>query len=87
MNDQLMGTFAKTANVDYYLSFAEQGKQTSFFRLQKTNRSLPFPFSIYIYVYIYLLKRRHIIYIYLYLYIYQYVQWWAVLQLLRYKVT
>jgi hypothetical protein len=27
-----MGTFAETANVDYRLSFADQGKQTSFFR-------------------------------------------------------
>jgi hypothetical protein len=41
-----MGTFADTANVDHRLSFAEQGKQTSVFRLQKTNGSLPFPFSI-----------------------------------------
>jgi hypothetical protein len=29
-----MGTFAETANVDYRLSFANQGKQTS----------IPFPF-------------------------------------------
>jgi hypothetical protein len=26
--------------------FADQGKQTSDFRLQKTNGSLPFPFSV-----------------------------------------
>ncbi len=42
-----MGTFAETANVDYRLLLANQGKQTSFFRFrsQKTNGSLPFPFS------------------------------------------
>jgi hypothetical protein len=28
-----MGTFAKTAIVDYCLSFAHQGKQTSVFRI------------------------------------------------------
>jgi hypothetical protein len=41
-----MGTFAETAIVDFRLSFASQGKQTSVFRfhLQQTNRSLPFPF-------------------------------------------
>jgi hypothetical protein len=54
MNDQLMGTFAKTANVDHYLSFADQGKQTSFFRLQKTNGICRFRFPfIYMYLYIY----------------------------------
>ncbi len=76
-----MGTFAETANVDYCLSFADQGKQTSVFYLQKTNRSLPFaankwkfPFSlssvfqIYIYIYIYIN-----IYISIYLYIYMYI--------------
>ncbi len=43
-----MGVFAKTAIVDYHLSFAYQGKKTSFFcfLLQKTNRNLPFPFSV-----------------------------------------
>jgi hypothetical protein len=30
-----MGTFAETANVDYRLSFADQGKQTSVVRLQQ----------------------------------------------------
>jgi hypothetical protein len=46
-----MGTFAETTNVDYLLSFADEGKQTSVynFRLQKTNESLPFPF-IYIHI-------------------------------------
>jgi hypothetical protein len=41
-----MGTFAETAIVDYRLLFADQGKQTSIFRLrlQQTNRSLPFLF-------------------------------------------
>jgi hypothetical protein len=53
-----MGTFAETANVDYRLSFADQGKQTAIFhfrlrkqrkfsifvfRLQQTNRSCRFP--------------------------------------------
>jgi hypothetical protein len=39
-----MGKFAETAIVDYRLSFADQGKQTSVFRfrLLQTNGSLPF---------------------------------------------
>ncbi len=39
--------FAVTTTVDYRLSFADQGKQMFIFRfrLQKTNRSLPFPFA------------------------------------------
>jgi hypothetical protein len=43
-----MGKFAKTTFVDYRLSFAGQGKQTSVFRfrLQLTNESLPFPFYV-----------------------------------------
>jgi hypothetical protein len=41
-----MGTFADTANVYYRLSFADQGKQTAGFRLQKTKGSLPFPFPV-----------------------------------------
>jgi hypothetical protein len=43
-----MGTFAETAIVDYRLSFADQGKQTSVFSflLQQTNGSLPFPFRV-----------------------------------------
>jgi hypothetical protein len=42
-----MGTFAESANVDYRLSFAEQGKQTFAYRfsLQQTNGSLPFSFA------------------------------------------
>jgi hypothetical protein len=44
-----MGTFAETVIVDYRLSCADQGKQTTVyrFRLQQTNRSLPshFPFA------------------------------------------
>ncbi len=39
------GTFADTANVDYRLLFADQGKKTSVFGFQKTNRSLLFLFS------------------------------------------
>jgi hypothetical protein len=35
-----MGLFAETANVDYHLLFADQGEQTSVFRLQRTNGSL-----------------------------------------------
>jgi hypothetical protein len=40
-----MGTFAETAIVGYYLSFADRGKHTSIFRFrfQQSNRSLPFP--------------------------------------------
>jgi hypothetical protein len=43
-----MGTFAERANVDYRLSFSNQGKQTSVsaFHLQETNRGLPFLFAI-----------------------------------------
>jgi hypothetical protein len=45
-----MGMFAGTAIVPYRYrsSFANQGKQTFFFRfsLQKTNGSLSFPFSV-----------------------------------------
>jgi hypothetical protein len=41
-----VGTFAETAIIDYRLLFADQGKQTSTFRLQQPNGSLPFPFSI-----------------------------------------
>jgi 6-phosphogluconolactonase (cycloisomerase 2 family) len=37
--------FFTSANVDHLLLFADQGKQTSVFRLQKTNGSLQFPFS------------------------------------------
>jgi hypothetical protein len=41
-----MDMFAEIAMVDYCLSFADQGKQTSVihFHLQQTNGSLPFPF-------------------------------------------
>jgi hypothetical protein len=42
----LMGMFAKTANVDFRLLFANQRKQTSVFCLQKTKESLSFLFSI-----------------------------------------
>jgi hypothetical protein len=43
-----MGMFAKTAIVDYRLSFADHGKQMSVFcfRLQQANGSLLFPFSV-----------------------------------------
>jgi hypothetical protein len=43
-----MDMFAETAIVDYYLSFADQGKQTSFFFfcLQQTNGSLMFLCSV-----------------------------------------
>jgi hypothetical protein len=41
-----MGMFAETAIVDYHLSFADQGKQTSVFcfLLQQTDGSLHFCF-------------------------------------------
>ncbi len=69
-----MGTFADTANVDYGLSFTDQGKQTEVcrFRLQQTNRNCCFPYihiySIckYVYrcvcvrIYIYIDIDRHI---------------------------
>ncbi len=42
------GTFVETAIVDYHVSFADQGEQSSVFnfRLQQTNRNIPFPFSV-----------------------------------------
>jgi hypothetical protein len=42
-----MGTLADTANIDYRLSFVDQGKQIFIFcfRLQQTNGSLSFLFS------------------------------------------
>jgi hypothetical protein len=42
-----MGTFHDTAVVDYRLSLAGLGKQTSVFRLclKQTNGSVPFPFA------------------------------------------
>jgi hypothetical protein len=63
-----MGTFAETANVDYRLLFADQGKQTSAFPLQKTNKSLPLIFLVCktevavfrMYIYIYILIWQHI---------------------------
>jgi hypothetical protein len=43
-----MGTFAEPAIIDYRLTFADQGKQTSIFRfrLQQINESLPFQFRL-----------------------------------------
>jgi hypothetical protein len=47
MDKAQMGTFAETGNVDYHLSFADQGKETSVFqfRLQQTSKN--FPFSVF----------------------------------------
>jgi hypothetical protein len=72
-----MGTFADTANFNYHLSFAGQGKQTSVFHLQQTNGSFPFPFpelmkndnfhlfaangKLYKYIYIYILVCCHFV--------------------------
>jgi hypothetical protein len=39
-----MGTFADTANVDYHVSFAESGKQTSVFRFPCKWNSVDCPF-------------------------------------------
>jgi hypothetical protein len=39
-----MGTFAESVIVDYFLSIADQGKQTFCFCLQQTNGSLLFTF-------------------------------------------
>jgi hypothetical protein len=57
-----MGAFAETAIVDYHLSFADQGKQTSIFHVH-------FP---YMYICKYRENENHI-YIYMYLYVYVYV--------------
>jgi hypothetical protein len=43
-----MGRFAETANVDYHLSFAGQGKQASIFCLQKTTEVCHFRIYMYI---------------------------------------
>jgi hypothetical protein len=39
-----MGTFAETAIVNYHLSFADQGKQTSIFLLQQQTEVCRFCF-------------------------------------------
>jgi hypothetical protein len=41
-----MDSFAETVIVVYRLSFADQGIQTSVFRLQQTDGSMPFPLSV-----------------------------------------
>jgi hypothetical protein len=80
-----MSTFADTANVDYRLSFVDQGKQTSVLRLQKINGSccFHFPFaankqklqfsvtSVFL-IYIFFEAATEI-YFYLYIYIYIYI--------------
>jgi hypothetical protein len=43
-----VGTFAETANVDYHLSFADQGKQTSVFRFPFCSKNGSFLFLLYI---------------------------------------
>ncbi len=51
-----MGTFAETANLDYRLSFVDQGKVCHFRCLQQLNGSCLFlivPFSEYIFIYMY----------------------------------
>jgi hypothetical protein len=59
------GTFTETANDDYRLSLADKGKQTSVFRLQKTNGSCRF-----LLIYIYRNVRIQYICVYIYIYIY-----------------
>jgi hypothetical protein len=56
----LMGAFAETGNVDYRLLFASQGKQTSVFRMQKTNISLPLSVNSVFCIYKYMLKWQFI---------------------------
>jgi hypothetical protein len=41
-----MDTFAETAIIDYRLLFADQGKQTSVFRLKKKQKKLKFAVSV-----------------------------------------
>jgi hypothetical protein len=67
-----MGMFAKTANVDYRLLFADQEKQTFVFCLKKTNGNLLFLFSVcskqtevvvfrqFHFLYIYIFKQQHL---------------------------
>jgi hypothetical protein len=62
-----MGKFAETANVDYCLLFAEQGKQTSVCRKQTEVCHFHFPFAaniscpfLLVLFSVYLLKGQHI---------------------------
>jgi hypothetical protein len=48
-----MGKFDETTQVDYHLTLADQGKQTSFrfcFTFAANKQKLPFSVNIYIYV-------------------------------------
>jgi hypothetical protein len=62
-----LGTVAETENVDYCLSFADQGKQTSVFRLQKINGSCRFPLVLFPFIYISLYLYFYCIYQYIYI--------------------
>ncbi len=66
-----MGTFDDTANVDYRLSFADQGKQTSVFRFRIAQTKESFPFSVSsVFLYIYTLYTENgTIELYIYVYI------------------
>jgi hypothetical protein len=74
-----MGTFAVTANVNYRLSFADQGEQTSVFLCRKQTEvcCLCFqlvPFSVSIYIEMAACIYIFIIFIYLQLYIYMFLE-------------
>jgi hypothetical protein len=78
-----MGTFAVTANVDYHLSFADQGKQTYVFRIYIFWKVAHTWIYIYIYLYLYIYIYIHIsisIYLFLHLYRYTYIQYMLLFQ-------
>ncbi len=76
-----MGKFAETANADYHLLFADQGKQTSVsvcsketevccfrFPFATNKQKFAFPFSIYIYSHCTVYTENRTIYICIYIY-------------------
>jgi hypothetical protein len=69
------GHVAETAKVDYRLSFADQGKQSSFSYIQYILKWQ----HIYRYIYLYIVYISISIAIYLYLYLYLYLYWYICL--------
>jgi hypothetical protein len=65
-----MGTFADTANVDYHLSFADQGKQTFLFSVSFSFSHIYIERAVYIDIYIHIYLNLYIYYIYIYICIY-----------------
>jgi hypothetical protein len=67
-----MGMLAERAIVDYRLTFAAQGKQTSIisFPFAANKRKFPFYLCMCMYMYIYIYEYTYIIYIYICICIY-----------------